>query len=726
MNARNRKQKIAILGGGWGAVSTALYLTDPKNPRRNDYDITFYQLGWRLGGKGASGRGIHDRIEEHGLHVWMGFYDNSFKAIQEVYEEVQPIYRRLTNYDKNPFKSWEDAFKPHNYIALAESINAQWKIWGIDFPTNPEIPGQGGHSVHSPWEYLRMLIQFLHHYFRASAFASHQTDEKEHEDILERLSGLTLSLEVMIKSGFLVAGESILETTLDVLERLDSNKSHHHEKISSLLRLFLERLEKDMEASLAGQIQLDDTLRRIATVLYLGATIAIGLIEDGVLTHEEGLDSIDKYDFREWLRRHGAPEWVVLSAPVQALYDLVFGYRDGEIAKPNFAAGVAVRSALRIALTYKGSVFWKMQAGMGDVVFAPPYLVLKERGVKFKYFHKVTGLGIDPDTSTIDTLEIGVQATLKPEISDYDPLIIVKDLPCWPAEPNYDQLVQGEELKQKNINLESFYTPWTDVETLTLSKSAGDFDQVVLGISIAALPYISQALSEQNPRFAKMLTKVETVRTQAAQLWLNKDLVELGWDLPSPVMDAYTEPLNTWADMTQLIDKENWPDDEVKNIAYFCGPMVGGIPPVDHQGAPEKAKTRTWQVALDYTQSQTGFLWSKATPFDNPNGLDFNCLVAPGAKSSMERFEAQYVRANLDPSERYVLSVQGSTQYRLKANESGYSNLVLTGDWIRNGFNAGCIEATTMSGMQASNVISGYPGLDQIDGLEVHFKLESD
>ena len=84
------KEKIAILGGGWGAVSTALFLTDPRNPNRDRYDITFYQQGWRLGGKGASGRGPNGRIEEHGLHIWMGFYNNSFRAIQQVYTEVQP------------------------------------------------------------------------------------------------------------------------------------------------------------------------------------------------------------------------------------------------------------------------------------------------------------------------------------------------------------------------------------------------------------------------------------------------------------------------------------------------------------------------------------------------------------------------------------------------------------------------------------------------------------
>ncbi len=34
---------------------------------------------------------------------------------------------------------------------------------------------------------------------------------------------------------------------------------------------------------------------------------------------------------------------------------------------------------------------------------------------------------------------------------------------------------------------------------------------------------------------------------------------------------------------------------------------------------------------------------------------------------------------------------------------------MLAGDWTRNGLNTGCIEATTMSGLQAARAISGYP-----------------
>ena len=50
--------------------------------------ITVYQRGWRLGGKGASSRGPHGRIEEHGLHVLLGYYDATFRVLREVYGEL--------------------------------------------------------------------------------------------------------------------------------------------------------------------------------------------------------------------------------------------------------------------------------------------------------------------------------------------------------------------------------------------------------------------------------------------------------------------------------------------------------------------------------------------------------------------------------------------------------------------------------------------------------------
>ena len=78
------KKKIAVLGGGTGSLSAVWSLTSLPD-WQDRFDITVYQMGWRCGGKGASGRNpnVHQRIEEHGLHVWFGCYDNAWKVLRE-------------------------------------------------------------------------------------------------------------------------------------------------------------------------------------------------------------------------------------------------------------------------------------------------------------------------------------------------------------------------------------------------------------------------------------------------------------------------------------------------------------------------------------------------------------------------------------------------------------------------------------------------------------------
>jgi hypothetical protein len=73
------------------------------------------------------------------------------------------------------------------------------------------------------------------------------------------------------------------------------------------------------------------------------------------------------------------------------------------------------------------------------------------------------------------------------------------------------------------------------------------------------------------------------------------------------------------------------------------------------------------------------------------------------------RFDRQFRRANVDPSERYVLSVTGSSASRLASDAGSLPNLFLAGEWLRTGLDCGCVEAAVMGGMQASRVLSGYP-----------------
>ena len=94
-------------------------------------------MGWRLGGKGASGRngepGYGHRIEEHGFHVWMGFYDNAFKMMKDTYAELA----RTTG----PFRTWTDAFKKHSHVVIEELDQGQRKRWQVEFPTGFREPG---------------------------------------------------------------------------------------------------------------------------------------------------------------------------------------------------------------------------------------------------------------------------------------------------------------------------------------------------------------------------------------------------------------------------------------------------------------------------------------------------------------------------------------------------------------------------------------------------------
>ena len=91
---RDGPTKVAVLGGGCGGLAAAWALTATPELRER-FDVTVYERSWALGGKGASGRmpnssgdGVRgQRIHEHGLHIWFGFYVHAFRMLRGAYQE---------------------------------------------------------------------------------------------------------------------------------------------------------------------------------------------------------------------------------------------------------------------------------------------------------------------------------------------------------------------------------------------------------------------------------------------------------------------------------------------------------------------------------------------------------------------------------------------------------------------------------------------------------------
>ena len=67
----------------------------------------------------------------------------------------------------------------------------------------------------------------------------------------------------------------------------------------------------------------------------------------------------------------------------------MFGYKGDDVGEPNMAAGVALFGLINMMSAWHGSFFYKFDDGMGDIFALPVYQVLKKRGVKVNFFHKV-------------------------------------------------------------------------------------------------------------------------------------------------------------------------------------------------------------------------------------------------------------------------------------------------------------------------------------------------
>ena len=586
-------KRVVVVGGGMAGLAAAWRLSSPEH--RDDVEVTVYERSWQLGGKGASGRGPQGRILEHGLHVWLGYYDNAFRLMREVYDDLSRTDPEC------PVRTWRDAFTPSSVVGVEDWDGDSWHHWVAQFAVNDRLPGQ----------------------------------EQDR-------SAATTSVRFVEQATRLLAefGSS--------LGAVDSSSE-----------VALSGSAEPPQARWPGVGPRD--ARRLRELTGLVLACLRGTTSDGLLWRPDGFETIDALDFRDWLRRHGASEETCQSAIVRGFYDLVFAYEEGDRSRPRFSAGLGLFLATRFFFDYKGAIFWRMNAGMGDVVFAPLYQALSARGVQIRLMHRLDHVRLSEDGRRV----VGLDFTRLGDVSD--PLVTVKGLAVFPAESPAELAEDRTALSEK------------------------DFDSVVLATSVGALPSSCSELLDRSARWRCMVDQIGTVATRSAQLWLGPGDDELGWAWPGATMSAYDEPFDTFASMTHLLPAEDWGPDGPRSLAYLCAAVPDGL-------------ASSGQAAADTSARVDEFLAKHGSHFWPDAGDD------PGV------VRARYERTNTDASDRYVQSLPGSATFRLQPDESGFEDLVLAGDWTNCGLNAGCIEAATMSGLEAANVVLGRPLMDDLLG----------
>ena len=463
-----RKQRVLILGAGMGGLSAAYELTN--YPGWTDlYDVSVYVLGWRVGGKTATGRGVSDRIEEHGIHILQGWYHNLFRVMKAVYEERA----KSDTLPPLPWPNWYDALVRNNSTFLTEYLPemGQWANDTLIFPETDDLPGSG--PPLPSWGVIKKLVGLTFEVLLGSPYAKGEGELAEW--ILKHFFPPSDGQPVAHTEPNLV--ERALGAVHNVLERMQlaahvtpspAAVTTGALEVGADLLVALQKLIELLEGRLA---KTDMHARLIVQGAEFAAVSLRGILGEvwDPTTKSFQWSKIDGEDYRAWLTKWGATEFLLDSPIVRFAYTGLFANLIGGNGKGGLvSAGTAMHTMME-AGGYKGSFCWQFASGTGDTMVMPLYDVLVARGVDFQFFRQVEQ--IQWSAGTIQSLTVGNQVTLTG--ASYDPAIQVGNLRAWPAEPLYDQIdpTQAKLLQERHVDLEDPWADWSPVSS-SLSRSA--------------------------------------------------------------------------------------------------------------------------------------------------------------------------------------------------------------------------------------------------------------
>lgn len=736
--------RVAIIGGGCAGMAAAWELS--KLPQ---YDVHLYERSWRLGGKGASGRGEDGRIHEHGLHIWLGFYENAFRMMRECYAEVQARQwgPNAQAEDRLPHGSIDDAFFPEPLIGVGSQTRArEWEIWSGHLPPTAGRPGDPFDNATNPFTLpsylarcLRLIKTLMLSMIGPTGAERPGEPRSEGRSASDEAIDLDFSLKTtrsprvlvdhmakMLRVGVLTTAAGVLQGVTIFETWLRSFRVAPTD--GNTVLEFVEAVAAQTRKLLRDVVAVDERLRWKTEIIDIVMTIAVGLYRDKVLFDQRGLDAINNIDYRVWLKKHGATKGAIDSSFMKGIYELVFAFEDGNRKKPRLAAGVALRGALRMFFTYRGAMFFRLRSGMGDVVFSPLYRVLQkgvtrdgvrvQQPVTFHFMHELRSINFKfakPDDRRITRITFSTPGD--PAELDRLSTTALDHFGCW---PDSDRHFEGALAPPGTKRRQRVLKDGEDFDVVIFAMGKDDF---VKACEEGAKDDADQDLF-QLPQWAAMRDHVKTVATKAAQVWLDWDLDQLGWHRGPGVISALGQPFGTWADMTHTLSSERkwrarhpnegWQappgEDLVRSVASFCSVLPDKV--VErYRKDPDRLRDQVKKDLREILSQGVRPLWPDA--FDDDQGLTALDRVVPGGTS----LDRQHVQVNFDGSDRYTLALPGSIQHRVSPLDRSVTNMTIAGDWTACGIDAGCVEAAVISGLLAVHAITGEtPALDAIVG----------
>jgi uncharacterized protein with NAD-binding domain and iron-sulfur cluster len=701
-----QKTKVAILGGGMAGLSAAFYLTSTEE-LRDTYEVTLYQMGWRLGGKCATGRGVFDRIEEHGIHAFVGSYFNALAMMSACYEEMANPPDGGAPQD-GVLASFAHAFQPADSVVLWEWTNGQMMSWPFSVSRNRMKIGTAG-EIKASLALAKELIR------TAVAVGKAYYDD--------RVAGRPPPVHPLTVFRALAA---LFPTLAWIVRRWDVvGPFVAASGRAGLVKSGLVTFESWFRS---GKILLTGAkIRRLRVLANYFLTVLRGIFNPEHNVFEEGgFDKLDVFNYIDWLRRNGLTADSEKAPIAINTVDISYNFPDGDNSRqPEMGAGTYLRWGLRSMLNLQSWV-WSFEAGTGETVIAPLYHVLKRRGVKFAFFHKVKALMPSADGHRIASVEFDVQAD--PKAAEYDPLVLVDidgskqgghDLTrpggflyCWPGKPKYKLLKDGDALKKQGGDLESYWTAPKPVRPRTLRSRENaedgkyDYDKIVFAIAIGAVPHLfpemdimgASPVDERTAKWRAMVEGVPACATQTLQVWFQKTSKRMGAAALNrgqsaryrAISGTFVAPFNGQADFSRLIGYEGWNRDRWRSLAtgepravwYFSGALtlrfpkpgdppvpteseasvpshVSGArataPPFTERGFPKQQDARVWDFAVQFLQATAGYLLSKAYSPWQPLGLRFDWITklgdAPHDTAQSERDERRNLIEKYDLTE---------------------------------------------------------------------------